>query len=186
MKSKKNIFINFLFIAGVVLLLYPPTANPIKVFVYKMLSFTPLVRAESDRTEIKDYQWKLRNVSDNSIMDLSEKKDRVVLINLWATWCPPCVAEMPSLQALYNDYNEKVDFLFVTHEKGEKVFPFMKKNNYTFDVYNPVGEIPGELYSRSIPATYLINKEGRIVIEKKGAADWNSETVRNTIDGLLD
>lgn len=185
MKRKKGTFINILLIIGVLLLLYPPTANPIKVFAYKILSFTPFVRAESDQTQLENYQWQLKRVSDNKLLNLEETKGKVVLVNLWATWCPPCVAEMPSLQALYTDYKDKVDFLFVSNEKNEKVFPFMQKNNYSFEVYNPVTEIPDELYSRSIPATYLISRKGKIVIEKKGAADWNSTTVRNTIDKLL-
>jgi thiol-disulfide isomerase/thioredoxin len=185
MKSKKSILINIVLILGVLLILYPPTGNPIKVFAHKLLSFTPLVRAESDRTQIKDYKWTLKRVSDGRVLNFSETKGKVVLVNLWATWCPPCIAEMPSLEALYKDYGEKIDFLFVTNDKHNRVLPFMKKNQYSFEVYNPLTPVPDELYSRSIPATYLISKDGKIVIEKKGAADWNSDTVRTTIENLL-
>ncbi len=185
MKHKKGAILNIILIIVVLLLLYPPTANPIKVFAYKILSFTPFVRAESDQTQLENYQWQLQRVSDKKMLSLEETRGKVVLVNLWATWCPPCIAEMPSLQALYNDYEDKVDFLFVTTDKIEKISPFMEKNSYSFDVYNPINDIPDELYSRSIPATYLISKKGKIIIEKRGVADWNSATVRNTIDNLL-
>ncbi|XLS30351.1 TlpA family protein disulfide reductase [Flavobacteriaceae bacterium M23B6Z8] len=185
MKRKKRILINAILIIGVLLLLYPPTANPIKVFAWKVLALTPFVRAESDRTQLTDYEWKLKEITTSEVVNLSDSKDNVILINLWATWCPPCIAEMPDLQALYNDYKDKIHFFFVTNDDAARVFPFMEKNQYDFRVYNELSEIPDELYSRSIPATYLISQNGQIVIEKKGAADWNSKTVRDAIDQLL-
>lgn len=185
MKSKKNIIINVSLVVLALLLLYPPTGNPIKVFAYRVLSFTPFVKAESDRLELSSYHWQLKEVSGNASINFEDSKGKVVLVNLWATWCPPCIAEMPSLQTLYTDYKDKMDFYFVTSDEKARVVPFMHKNTYDFKVYNPVSEIPDELYSRSIPATYLISPDGKIVIEKKGAANWNSANVRETIEELL-
>ncbi|WP_340203367.1 TlpA family protein disulfide reductase [Ascidiimonas sp. W6] len=185
MKSIKNSIINVSLVVFILLLLYPPTGNPMKVFAYRLLSFTPFVKAESDRLEVSNYYWRLNEVTGNTSINFEDSKGKVILVNLWATWCPPCIAEMPSLQNLYTDYKDKIDFYFVTSDNEARVRPFMEKNMYDFKVYNPIGEIPDELYSRSIPATYLISPDGKIVIEKKGAADWNSKTVRETIDALL-
>ena len=104
---------------------------------------------------------------------------------MWATWCPPCVAEMPSLQDLYNDYKDQVVFVFVTSEGAEKVTPFMEKNNYNLPIYNMMSKEPDLLSTQSIPTTYLINKKGEIVIKKTGAANWNSTKVRNQLDELI-
>ena len=108
-----------------------------------------------------------------------------MFINFWATWCPPCIAEMPDLQELYNDYGEKITFLFVTNEDRETVSSFFTKKEYNLPAYQAIQKAPEQLYSRSIPATYLINKQGEIVINKTGAASWNSKKVRSQIDQLL-
>ena len=107
------------------------------------------------------------------------------MINFWATWCPPCIAEMPSLQALYDDYSDKVEFLFVTNEDFKTVDTFKKKKDFNFEVYNPVGTIPQSLQTSSIPRTFIINKKGEIVVDESGAVDWNSTTVRGQLDQLL-
>ena len=92
---------------------------------------------------------------------------------------------MPSLQALYNDYNDKVVFLFVTSDNFKTVEQFKTKKGFDFLVFNPLNEIPDELKTGSIPRTFVINKQGEIVVDESGAIDWNSETVRNQLDNLL-
>jgi len=86
---------------------------------------------------------------------------------------------------LYNDYKEKVVFLFVTNDDWETVQKFLTKNNYHLPIYNPLTQPPKELISNSIPTTYVINKQGKIVVQKTGAASWNSKTTRKMLDKLL-
>jgi thiol-disulfide isomerase/thioredoxin len=133
---------------------------------------------------VKNYDWQLIN-ADGKEINFEMTKGKVVLVNFWATWCPPCVAEMPSLQDLYNDYNEKVEFMFVAQDKVEKVSAFIAKKGYTLPVYYSRTEAPKLLTSKSIPTTYVINKEGKIIVAETGAADWNSDKVRKILDGLL-
>ncbi len=102
-------------------------------------------------------------------------------MSFWATWCPPCVAEMPSMKALFEDYKDKVTFLFVTNENWNTVSKFYKKNNYNFPTYNQLTNAPKELESSSIPATFILSKDKKIVIDKRGAADWNSESYKKVI-----
>ena len=92
---------------------------------------------------------------------------------------------MPSLEALHNDYQDKVVFLFVSNEDEEKVSKFIAKNNYGFNVHKPLSENPEDFDVSSIPRTFLIDKNGTIVIDKTGASNWNSEKVRTIIDQLL-
>ena len=185
MKITRGKLINILFILLIVALLYPPTGREIKATAYRLLALSPFVTKESDRMEVLDYNWALKEIESGTAFNMEEARGKVVLVNLWATWCPPCIAEMPSLQKLYDDYKGKVVFLFVTDEGSKKVNAFMEKNEYNLPIYNSLSKIPAELYSRSIPATYLLDSNGKIVIKKKGAADWNSETVREQIDMLL-
>ena len=106
-------------------------------------------------------------------------------MNFWVTWCPPCIAGMPSMQELYNDYNDKIEFVFVSNESSKIINQFLETNKYDFKVYNSVSSYPEFFKVTSTPRTYLISKTGNIIIDKNGAANWNSKIVRNTIDKLL-
>jgi len=180
---KKN-WSNLLLAIIILLLFIPQTAMPIKVFFSRLLSFSPSEIAVEKRTTLDTYQWRLTSL-DGEKISLASSEEKVVLINFWATWCPPCVAEMPSLQDLYNDYGDKVDFYFVSMEDPEKITRFMNKKGYDFPVYIPIQEVPNAIKSNSLPTTYVISKTGNIVIDKSGAADWNSKKVREVLDQLL-
>ena len=93
---------------------------------------------------------------------------------------------MPMIQKLYNDYKDKVVFIFVTNEDWDKVSTFFNEKGYNLPVYNSVS-VPLKKFTEvnSIPASYLIDKNGAILISKVGAADWNSNKVRNLLDELI-
>lgn len=184
MKISKSQRSNLFFLLVVVLLIIPQTRKPIQVFLNKGLALiSPSIESKENQTSLESYDWKLKD-KDGRIFDFESTKNKVVLINFWATWCPPCIAEMPSLQELYNDYKDKVVFLFVTSDLYTDVNPFMDKNNYTFKVFRPLTS--ASLFDvPSIPRTFLIDQNGYIVIDESGAANWNSDKVRTTIDNLL-
>ena len=93
----------------------------------KYVNQSSLIDSE-DRTTIAYSNWEL--LSDvNTTLNFRDTDGKVFFINFWATWCPPCIAEMPSLQALYNDYNDKIVFLFVTSDEFEIVEKFKSKIN---------------------------------------------------------
>nr|WP_321236704.1 TlpA disulfide reductase family protein [uncultured Psychroserpens sp.] len=187
-KSKKSKIYNLLFIVVIALLIIPQTRQPIQVLINKGLALVvkPSVINASERKSISNYDWKLKDISGNAF-DFSTAEGKVVVINFWATWCPPCIAEMPSLEALYQNYktNDDVVFLFVSNEDKEKLYEFTVHHGYTFEVYQPINNYPEYFNVSSIPRTFIIGKNGDIVIDKSGAADWNSERVTNTIDELL-
>ena len=175
---------NLLFLAVLALLIIPQTRTPIQVFVQRLISFSPSETDAEERKQLTDYTWSLTSL-ENERIDFSDSEGKVVLLNFWATWCPPCIAEMPSLQNLYDEYGERVDFYLVTSEKPEIVERFMNKKGYTFPVYIQQTKAPKVLFSQSLPTTYLISKEGGIIIKETGAADWDSEKTKKIIDGLL-
>lgn len=157
---------------------------PIQVFVQRLISFSPSEKAEEEREALEDYDWKLQQMNGEDV-NFSQSKGNVAIVNFWATWCPPCVAEMPSFQKLYNTYGDNVDFYFVTSEKPEKIENFMKKNQYTLPVFLQTYEAPKQLESSVLPTTYLISKSGKIIIEEEGSADWNSDKMRVLLNQLL-
>jgi thiol-disulfide isomerase/thioredoxin len=185
MKLKKIKRKNIIFLVVIALLIIPQTRKPIQVFLNKGLAlFSPSVIDYEDRKILDTYDWKLEDL-DGKEFNFASTKNKVVLINFWATWCPPCIAEMPSLEKLHNDYKDKIVFLFVTNEGKEKVSKFVDKNNYDFNIFRAKSEYPQVFNVSSIPRTFLIDKKGNIVIDKTGASNWNSKKVRTVIDQLI-
>src|SRR5690554_6776339 len=101
MKFLKKNWSNVLFGVLVVLLIIPQTRMPIQVFVQRLIAFSPSEVAVEKRVVLEDYNWDLRKL-DGGAANMRESNGKVAIINLWATWCPPYVAEMPSFQKLYN------------------------------------------------------------------------------------
>jgi len=178
----KNIAI--VLIAGV--LLFTPIGFHFKVFVNRILSFSPSIVESNEQDKLSTYNWNLQPEEKTDLdYNLLYEKDKVVIINIWATWCPPCVAEMPSFQLLYDDYKEKVAFVFVANDEREKVKNFLLKKGYSFPVYYQKTKAPKQLETSSIPVTFIIDKKGNIVVKETGAANWNSDKTRTLLDSLL-
>ena len=181
-KKQRN---NIIFLMLIAVLIIPQTRQPIQILLHKGLAlFSPSTVKEEKRKTISTFDWKL--VDEHGIAyDFADANGKVVVINFWATWCPPCIAEMPSLEKLYQKYHKEVVFLIVSNEKQDVISAFKKKNNYEFLAYASVSEPPKDFDLSSIPRTYLIDKQGTIVIDKSGAADWYSEAVTQLLDDLL-
>lgn len=185
MRIKRENLSNLAFILLLALLLFTPVGFHARVFVSRIFSFSPSVLDEEEQLILSDYNWKLSN-SEGQVLDFKDVEGKVVIVNFWATWCPPCVAEIPSLQELYADYGDKIEFVFVAHDEREKVKNFLNKKEYNFPVYFEKSSSPDVLSVESIPTTFIIDKKGKIVVKKKGAANWNSTTTRELLENLLE
>jgi thiol-disulfide isomerase/thioredoxin len=172
---------NIIFVIAVVILLYPPSRE----WFMRQIAFSPSVENAKDAEILNTYDWQLKGLNTADV-NFDQFKGKVVFINFWATWCPPCRAEMPMIQELYNDYKDKIEFVFVTNEDWPVVEKFFKKNEYNLPVYNSLGTPPQKFTeTNSIPASYLIDKDGQILISETGAANWNSNKVRQLLDDLI-
>ena len=125
--------------------------------------------------------------ADSTIFDLKNTENKVIFINFWATWCGPCIAELPRLQKMYDNFknNPKIIFLFIAEDKPENVSPFIKKHNYNLPVYYEVNSPPKLLRSSSIPTSFLIDKNGNIVMRIKGTANWSGNKMKKIITDLI-
>ncbi len=126
----------------------------------------------------------LLDVSGKKV-SLESLKGKVVLLNFWATWCPPCREEMPTLETLYQTFKDKPEFVLLAVDSNEetgKVTDFLKKNPYHFPVLLDSDGSSSQDYSiTAIPTTYLIDAQGRLVGGIRGAFDW---TKKSFVDGL--
>jgi thiol-disulfide isomerase/thioredoxin len=166
---------------AIAVLLYPPSRE----WFMRQIAFAPSVKDIENSEKLSSYDWDLKGLNTENI-NFKELDNKVIFVNFWATWCPPCRAELPMIQELYADYKDKVAFVFVTNEDWGKVEVFFNKNGYNLPVYNSIG-IPPNSFTKtnSIPASYLIDKNGNILIAKTGSADWNSNKMRNLLDELI-
>ncbi len=172
---------NILFVLLIGLLFIPQTGRPIKVWINRVISFSPSVNDSENRDRLTDYSWALLQHNGQEV-NLKEFRGKKILINYWATWCPPCIAEMPGMQTLYDDYKDSVVFLFVTSDEAEVVKTFMDKRGFDLPVFSAQSSPPDLLEATSLPTTYLIDKNGDILIRKVGSADWNSDVVRQVLN----
>ena len=180
MKITKKHLTNIGFVVLIGLMIYPPT----KVYFIRLISFSPSETKVENQTRIENTDWQLKGLNTDNI-NFNQLENKVIFISFWATWCAPCVAEMPSMQKLYDDYKNKVTFLFVTNEDWQIVSKFYKKKKFNFPTYNQFVNAPKELESSSIPATFIIDKNKNIVVDKRGPANWNSSATRAILDKLL-
>jgi thiol-disulfide isomerase/thioredoxin len=178
--SRKSIS-NIIFVIACALLIYAPSRE----WFMRQIAFAPSIIKIDKSEKLLTYNWKLRGLNTENI-NFNELESKVVFVNFWATWCPPCRAEMPMIQKLFNEYQNDVAFIFVTTENWSTVEQFFNEHDYDLPVYNSIGLPPDKFAeTNSIPASYLIDKEGNILISKVGVADWNSSKVRNLLDKLL-
>ncbi|GHA81598.1 TlpA family protein disulfide reductase [Pontibacter akesuensis] len=115
-------------------------------------------------------------------------KGKVVFLNIWATWCPPCIAEMPNIQKLYEKVgSDNIAFVMLSVDEGgmEKVKKYIDKKGYTFPVYLPASQLPQEFQSNAIPTTFIISPEGKIVAKQEGMADYNTPEVVAFLQGMV-
>jgi thiol-disulfide isomerase/thioredoxin len=113
-------------------------------------------------------------------------ENKLIFLNVWATWCGPCNMEMPGIQKLYDKYktHEKVAFYIVSDEDPQTVDPFVARKGYQLPFYRFTGVYPAALDGNAIPRTYIIYK-GKIVAQEVGASQWDRPEIIDLIDRHL-
>lgn len=132
--------------------------------------------------EIRDEQTG-RNLS------LSDLENKVLFVNFWASWCPPCKEEMPSIESLYKDLYGNDNFKMITilyNESSQAGISYIKENGYTFPVYSDSkGNTATKFGVTGVPETYIIDKKGLLKKRVLGPAEWNSPEAKDFIYSLL-
>ncbi|WP_291778379.1 TlpA disulfide reductase family protein [Cecembia sp.] len=114
-------------------------------------------------------------------VDLEDYRGKTVFINLWATWCPPCRAEMPHIESLYKKVSEQenLEFLMIALDKEfEKSKDFIDKKGFTFPVVHASYGLNNALQSQSIPTTLVVDPNGEIVFYQEGMSNFDTQEFR--------
>ena len=136
---------------------------------------------------LKAKDFTLKDLTD-SMVSLKDFQGKVVFLNFWASWCGPCRAEMPSMELLWQVFqNDNFVILAVNLREGrDKISSFVQTNGYTFPVLlDSQGKIATTYGVRAIPTTFLIDTQGKMVGKALGARAWASEEALNLIKYLL-
>ena len=134
--------------------------------------------------------FKLESLAGQPV-SLSSLRGKVVFLNVWATWCGPCLEEMPSMETLYEAFKGRKDFVILAVSQDRRgraaVAPFAQKHNFHFDILLDPDNQVGDAYNVSgVPETFIIDRKGRIVAHHMGAFDWSQNDVRQALNELLD
>lgn len=120
---------------------------------------------------------------------LSSYQGSYVLLNFWATWCPPCLEEMPSMETLYQRFKDR-GFVVVavsSDKEGESlVSEFVEKLGVTFPILlDTTGEVSAAYGAKNLPISFLLDRKGNVIAAAQGARDWASEQAISTLDELI-
>ena len=153
------------------------------VLLYNMLSnsFDPISPVNPDGNYTTAADFTINNNSGTS-ETLSQHFGKPIVVNVWATWCGPCVNELPHFQTLYNEINEDVTFIFVNLDSNpETARNFMANKGYSFPLYFDYESSLVNTYGvTSIPVTLFINANGELVHRQVGS--MTETTLRTYID----
>lgn len=124
-----------------------------------------------------DFNFTMEN-EEGEKTTFGDFRGEVVFVNVWASWCPPCVAEMPTIKKLHENVggNGDVRFILLSMDRErQKATAFMENKDLDIPYYFPASPLPAVFQNEYLPSTYVISKEGQVVYEKEGIADYSSQ-----------
>jgi len=164
--------------AIIVIMLVNPTAKALLIRgLIGIGFFKPDIPVQVSKKALADpFNISFRD-STGRILNTADLKGKVIFVNFWATWCPPCIAEMPNVNDLYKQYKNRPDVVFILADVDNnyiKANAFMKEHHYVLPVYTLASNIPEDIMDGTIPTTLVFNKKGELVFRHTNTANYNS------------
>ncbi len=189
-KSIKREIIEWAIFFGIIATLYLTGLHtPVLGFMQGLILKTGIIKPSIEReSNIQaDYSFTLID-QHGEYINFKNLKGETIFINIWATWCPPCIAEMPDINNLYNELKgENIQFFMISMDDDfEKAKKFVDKKGYDFPIYQLGSNMPEVFQSKAIPTTFVISPKGMIVVKKSGMAKYNTDEFRNYLKELKD
>ena len=187
-KTKWGKISDIIFLVFIIALIFPQGRMAIGGGInrIKALIVQPALIENRVKLENSELDWQLQSINGKTV-NLSDSSGKVKFINLWATWCPPCVGEMPEIEELYQKFkdNQNIEFFLVSEEKTSTIESFITKKGYTFPVFQSKTQMPDAFYTEGIPTTYILSKNNEIVLKKIGSANWGGSKMEKIINDLI-
>lgn len=124
------------------------------------------------------WQWQFESL-DGERHRLADFRGQVLFVNVWASWCPPCVAELGAIERLIATLPDaSIRVLLVSPERPEVVRRFLAHRKFRIASMVEITEMPSAFRLTAVPTTFMIDRGGRLVLRQQGAARWDAEPVR--------
>lgn len=178
-----------------ILVLYATgTLQTASVHAQSLLLRTGLLNAdpEPNSAEPFPFEFTLKTL-DGEPVKMESLKGKVIFLNLWATWCGPCRAEMPNIQKLYTSLeDDRIAFVMLAiDKKGDepKIKKYLEEKGFSFPIYRPAyagdTSFPEILRVPSIPTTFVIDTHGNVAYKNVGTANYNTNRFKNFLKDLV-
>ncbi|RYG05304.1 MAG: TlpA family protein disulfide reductase [Chitinophagaceae bacterium] len=177
---------NIIFFGVLLLLVFSPSA---KGWLLRQFVNIGLFNADADKKDVI-----LNTVVDLGISDASGNlfrtsslKGKTIFINIWASWCPPCRAEMKSLDELSRSFKDNKDVVFIflnEDDDKQKASGYLKDSDLDIALHSFSESAPSNIYSGTLPTTIVIDKKGELAYRHDGLANYNTESFRKFLAGL--
>jgi thiol-disulfide isomerase/thioredoxin len=144
--------------------------------------------SEKDATEEDfDFDFSIQDLQGNKI-PFEQFRGKVIFLNLWATWCGPCRAEMAGIENLYTKTDKsRIEFVMLSIDRDSdknKVISYMQSKKFSFQGFMPSGYLPKQLKVPEIPTTFIISKDGKIVRKEVGSMRYDTPKFQKFLEGL--
>jgi thiol-disulfide isomerase/thioredoxin len=166
----------FLYFTGLI----APIMGGLQSFLLATGINKPKIDLVNKETEDFDYSGSFVDTEGRTIR-LEDYRGKTIFINLWATWCPPCRAEMPHISSLYQKVRdtENLKFIMIALDKDfEKSKKYITNKNFDFPVVHAAYGLNSALQSQSIPTTLVVNPEGKIIFYQEGMSNFDTVAFR--------
>lgn len=187
-KLNRSAITNLLLIAFFALVIFVPAFKGLLLQgLMKVGFFQPDIEKRFEGNAVSLPGIALQSADGASSINLQNQKGKVVFINFWATWCPPCIAEMPSINKLYRNLKNNPKIVFITIDADgdfSKSGPFMKKHGYQLPLYKAIDSLPQSLFAGTLPTTLVFDKTGKMVFKHEGTADYSGSKVSTYLQRL--
>lgn len=172
----QKLILNVLFLGiFLVLVFVPPAKAMVLEGLMKIGFFKPAIDANTNSPGLQNLAGIRFKDASGKRIDLGSLKGKVIFLNFWATWCPPCLAEMPAINKLHQQFKNDAEVVFILVDADSdllKSTKFMERKKYDLPVYQVDSEIPEVLFKGSLPTTVVFDKLGRISYNESGAANY--------------
>ncbi|GMQ81251.1 MAG: hypothetical protein BMS9Abin05_0682 [Rhodothermia bacterium] len=190
LRSRKRVLIDWAIVLGIFFLLtQTPYGTLVQSWFQRGLLWTGVFQPDIELAEedIVSANYDIPLVTlDGDTTSLRDLRGKVLFINVWATWCPPCLAEMPFIQKLFDEIqDDRIEFVMVSVDETREIArKFIEARDFTFPVYHLNGPMPRPYTSSSIPTTYIVSPDGDVVAVQRGMANYDSNRFKKFLRGL--
>ncbi|GJM60549.1 TlpA disulfide reductase family protein [Persicobacter diffluens] len=159
-----------------------PVLGFLQGLILKTGIFQPSESAELENMPEAEYQWMLLDENGEEV-PFEDFKGKTIFLNFWATWCPPCIAELPDILALEERTDpEKVAFVLVNMDKEREALEKFLNKGPRFNSYRLKAGLPEVFRSQVLPTTYVISPNGKVISTKKGMAKYNTDHFKTYLE----